>query len=291
MILLSIPMTNSRHPGKSLTALARRAARLPAPRDYYAGRRRPALDLPDNLLLFCRHSAAELHDGSLQPHFHHRWVLIVVLRGAGIVHLDGRGHALRPGMTLLVPPLRLHRYRRVTGGKIVWLFVTFDLPGRDKRAATPELGQLNPAARALTQELLAQWQHEAAGGAQLATTTALLLLTLRRQRSVRQPASSGLLERVNRWLADHRPEPVVLANLAADLGISTSHLRAVFREEHGLSLGRYVRETRCRQAAVLLKAGQLTVTEAAAELGFQSVYAFSRTFKRVLGQPPSSLRK
>lgn len=286
MILLPILMKKHRHK-RNLAEIARR---LPEPRNYYAGCRRPAVDLPDNLLVFCRRSETELHDGSLQPHFHHRWVLIVPLRGAGTVHLDGRAHALRPGMTLLVPPLRLHRYSRVDDGAIVWLFVTFDLTERDKRAAVAEISSLSAEARRWVARVLDLWRQPEAKGSELATTVALLLLALRRKRRSQRTATVRLLERVNQWLAMHRAEPVTLGDLARGLGMSASHLRAVFRQEHGLSLGRYVRETRCRQAAVLLRAGTLTVTAAAAALGFRSVYAFSRTFKRVLGVSPIAMR-
>jgi AraC-like DNA-binding protein/mannose-6-phosphate isomerase-like protein (cupin superfamily) len=292
MILLTIPMKNRRHESQSLSALARAVTRLPRPRDYYNGRRCPHLDLPDNLLLFCRHSATELHDGSLQPHFHHRWILALPLRGRATVQVDERQFPLQPGTALLVPPLRLHQYRNVSRGKIDWLFVTFELPDRDAQAVKPEPGRLSPNARAYLGEIIRLWQHgdsTAETRARLAVHTALLLLALRRESAAPAASPPALLDRVNRWITAHQREPFVLANLAVGIGLSGSYLRALFRQQFGLSLGRYVCETRCRLAALRLREGGLTVTEIAAACGFSSVYSFSRTFKRVIGVPPSVL--
>ena len=270
---------------------------MPAPADYYHGCRAPALPIPDNILLFCRHSAAELHDGSLQPHFHHRWVLVIPLAGAGTVLVDENQYPLRPGQTLLIPPLRLHRYRDVEGGKICWLYVTFEWPGVEAEAAVPELGVLSPAAQRHLKAVLPLWRarpSEPVAAAELAAETALLLLTVRRTppTAAALPAAPAaeLLHKINDWLQTHRAEPVVLARLARDIGCSESRLRALFRQHFGITLGRYVRETRCRQAALRLRDGGVTVTEVAAAFGFSSVYTFSRTFKRVLGFAPSTLR-
>ncbi len=280
-----------------LAALARAVRQLPTPADYYHGQRSPALPLPDNLLLFCRRSATELHDGSLQPHFHHRWVLLLPLSGAGTVLVDENQYRLRPGRTLLVSPLRLHRYCNVETGKICWLFVTFEWPGVDAAAAEPELGVLSPAAQRHLCAVLQLWQQRLTtpeSTAELVVQTALLLFTVRRPATItnetKTPPAAELLRKVNTWLNDHRKQPVVLAELARGLGWSESHLRAVFRQHFGISLGRYIRETRCRQAALQLRDGNLTVTEVAAACGFSSVYAFSRTFKRALGTAPSALR-
>lgn len=290
MIILPILMKINRHRHPSLPALAARAQRLPAPTNYYDGCRCPPLNLPDRVLLFCRHNAQELQDGSLQPHFHHRWVLMVALRGAGTVHVDGRRYRLGPGRTLLVPPLRLHRYERVDRGRIAWLFITFELPLDVQQPATPQPGRLTAESRARLRRILTPSPGNATTLTPLPVEVGLLLQSLARPTPTAPPPAPRLVERIQQWLLQHTSEPVTVAALARELAVSPSHLRAQFRQQYGMSLGRYLRETRCRLAAVLLKRGDRTVTETAAALGFQSVYAFSRTFKRILGMPPSALQ-
>ncbi|MEI6082688.1 MAG: AraC family transcriptional regulator [Verrucomicrobiota bacterium] len=291
-------MTRYRHNRKpTLPDLLRTIDRLVPPRDYSHGPPCPSFIVPDSIVLFCRRSVEELRDGSLQPHFHHRWVLVIPLQGRGRMVVDENDYPLRPGRTLLVPPLRLHQYRSITPGPIHWLFLTFELPTADAGAAPPQPGRLSLDGRRVLGEVLALWQPadlSSLRAARLAVLVALLLLSLRRVTPVPTvPAPAGpavVLRRINEWLHAHRDGPVHLAELARGIGCSESHLRAVFRQQFGLSLGRYVRETRCRSAALRLQEGRLTVTEAAAACGFTSVYTFSRTFKRVLGVPPSMMQ-
>lgn len=290
-------MKNRRLLESSVAAIAAAAARLDVPKDYFSGRRRPHVDVPDNILLFRRESATELKDGTLQPHFHHRWVLVSPLRGHGTVLVDGTSHFLRPGVMLLVPPLRLHRYEGVSRGKICWLFVTFELSAQDARSAKPVLGRLTRESRAILADALRAWNSgdgSAAASARLATQVALLLLALRRaagdEPESRVPgANQDLLARINNWLASHLESCARLGTMARALGVSESHLRALFRDRYGISLGRYARETRCRLAALQLQRGNRSITEVAAACGFGSVYSFSRTFKRVLGTTPSAI--
>lgn len=282
-----------------LRSLAADAAHLPVPDDYFVGRRRPPMEIPDNILLFGRASAAELRDGTLQPHFHHRWLLVAPLRGRGTALVDGASYPLAPGSILLIPPLRLHRYENVSRGAIRWLFVTFELPSGDARSVKPSLGRLTQESRAILGDIVARWNSgpsDAAASARLAAQLALLLLALRRAARVPAPSPDAagqatLAARIHEWLASHPDTPTRLAAIARSLGLSESHLRALFRRRYGISLGRYARETRCRLAALELQRGDRAIAEVAAACGFASIYSFSRTFKHVLGVTPGQMAR
>lgn len=73
-----------------------------------------------------------------------------------------------------------------------------------------------------------------------------------------------------------------------DLGYSTSHLRAVFNDKIGISLGRSVRETRLAQASMLLLTTKKSISTVAEETGFASLTAFSRAFSRRFGVAPKA---
>jgi len=68
---------------------------------------------------------------------------------------------------------------------------------------------------------------------------------------------------------------------------SKYHLEREFTKAFGTSLIAYRNRVRMEHAACLLK--EKAVTAVAEELGFSSVYVFSRAFKRHFGYPPSAV--
>jgi AraC-like DNA-binding protein len=99
------------------------------------------------------------------------------------------------------------------------------------------------------------------------------------------------LEKINRHVRSHLSAALTIAELADTLGYSVSHLRAVFRTRLGISLGRYIRESRLSEAAKLLQSSDLKISEVAEKSGFESLFAFSRAFKKAYGMPPKTYGK
>ncbi|MFZ1429286.1 MAG: AraC family transcriptional regulator [Geminicoccaceae bacterium] len=80
-----------------------------------------------------------------------------------------------------------------------------------------------------------------------------------------------------------------------NLAITARLSRSVFCERFamlvGMPPGRYLARWRMHLASTWLRSRRATVTEVAAKLGYESEAGFSRAFKRLLGTPPSALRK
>jgi AraC-like DNA-binding protein len=81
-----------------------------------------------------------------------------------------------------------------------------------------------------------------------------------------------------------------VADLAMEAAVSRSLLDGRFRDVLGLSPIRYVKEWRMRVAQDLLATTEVTVAAIARRVGYDSEEAFSRAFKRALGQSPSRWR-
>ena len=104
-------------------------------------------------------------------------------------------------------------------------------------------------------------------------------------------ARDVILEKINRFILDHLTESLTISDIARELGYSVSHLRAVFRDRLGVSLGRYMRESRLSEAAQLLQNSESNVSEIGERCGFESLYAFSRAFRKAYGIPPRAYRQ
>ncbi len=79
-----------------------------------------------------------------------------------------------------------------------------------------------------------------------------------------------------------------LQMLARELGISYSTFRRLFKAVTGRAPGDYFIEMKMNRARQLL--AKKSIQEVADQLGFESVYYFSRLFKSKLGKPPGFYR-
>lgn len=80
-------------------------------------------------------------------------------------------------------------------------------------------------------------------------------------------------------------------SLASAAGMSRSLFAERFTALMGQTPARYLLQWRIRLATVWIESQRMTVSEAAGRLGYASDAAFSRAFKRVMGSPPSDMRR
>lgn len=102
----------------------------------------------------------------------------------------------------------------------------------------------------------------------------------------RQPAFAGLLEQ----MIEHPGQAWTLESMAACAGLSRSAFFKRFSELAGQSPGQVLLALRMRQACQLLQAGH-TVEHVGAQVGYQSVAAFTRAFAKVVGVQPGAYRR
>lgn len=275
----------------------RAIAALPTPISLFSGLRiRDAL-APDNIILFKRTHTRALRPEGVSNNYHHRFELVVVLDRAGPMRVGNASHLLHPGEAMLIFPNQFHHYLDVAEGELEWLFVTFEL------ANGSTIGRLRDRPRVLDQSCLGTLrlivqQYLAEGPVDTLTMSHHLAELLRamtgmpridRARCDIRSADNArdvLLERINAFVRANLGRQLSLADLAVELGYSASYMRAVFRSRFGISLGRYIRESRLSLAAHLLQTTSLSITEIAARSGFDSLFAFSRAFKNAYGISP-----
>src|SRR5688572_377551 len=85
--------------------------------------------------------------------------------------------------------------------------------------------------------------------------------------------------------------PWTVESLASAAGMSRSLFAERFTALMGQTPARYLLQWRIRLATMWIESQRMTVSEAAGRLGYASDAAFSRAFKRVVGAPPSDMRK
>lgn len=265
------------------------------PEDYFTGIGKNQLPIPTDILLFLRTEKKKLQQEALQNRSHHRFVLCFNLGTEGHIHVDNLALPFNPGQALLILPYQFHHFSLLATMKLKWLFCTFELEPRTflepMRNRVVDVGE---GTQCVLEELLKAWH--ASRPEQLQAVLLQLLLALKRDRlqvgnDLPPEPEDNLLRAINRLMAGWRGRTVVVADLAEALSSSESRLRVLFKAAAGIPLGGYIQNYRLNRAMALLRNTELTIADVAEEAGFGSPQAFSRIFKKEIGQTPRSYRK
>ena len=90
-----------------------------------------------------------------------------------------------------------------------------------------------------------------------------------------------------KYIANNFTKPIKNEELASLCKISTVYFRKLFCEVFGISPINYVHELRIKKAMEMLRSDYSNITDIAFTLGYNSIYEFSKDFKKHTGVSPS----
>lgn len=251
---------------------------------------------------------------ALPPHQHGRAMEICLLvRGRQVYEVGGRRHVLTGGDVFVTFPGEVHGTGGAPEEKGVLYWLILELPP----VARPWLGLPREARGALQAALRGLPRRQFRGSwrlrAGLDGLTARLLrppepldavvlanevvaFLLELVRNAAQPAGggsgrAGALAPVLARIAAQVGEPLPLAALAAEAGLSLPRFKARFKAELGVPPAEYVQRARVAEAERRLRETDVSVTRLAHDLGFASSQYFATVMKRYTGRTPSALRR
>jgi AraC-like DNA-binding protein len=106
---------------------------------------------------------------------------------------------------------------------------------------------------------------------------------------IRRP---GLTEKVIQWLEDHIADPPDLNETAAAMNRSRSTISHVIKQHLGLSFKQLCILKRIQRfESIIALDPNLSIQEAAARVGYEDPFYFSRIYKKVRLAPPSTYIK
>lgn len=230
---------------------------------------------------------------SFIPHLHRHYEAAWLIEGELGLTVDGREQLMRPGDAALILPNQIHAYRSDARTR-VWISVFSGDQIHDANAAlsghVPAGNVFHPsdALRAYALERLIHEKTPCPGvRARLAALCAecleLLPLLPRPEHEADSPA-----HRLMQYASLHFREDVTLRDAAALLGYDPGYLSRCFHRLTGVNFRRFLNACRIDYARRLIRAGNISMTEAALESGFQSIRTFNRAFLEQTGAPPHS---
>lgn len=110
-----------------------------------------------------------------------------------------------------------------------------------------------------------------------------------RQKS--NPGLSAPIQTCCAYIAMHTGEKILAKDLASLVGYTEYYLTCKFKEETGLSMSEYIRNTKMERAKILLTSTQMSVQEISEALAFGTRNYFSRIFAQTVGCTPVEFRK
>ncbi|MDN3355454.1 helix-turn-helix domain-containing protein [Actinomadura sp. DC4] len=110
------------------------------------------------------------------------------------------------------------------------------------------------------------------------------------ERPVPEPHDTGTAP-VRAWALERLDRPITLAGLAAQAGMSVRTLSRRFREEVGVSPGRWLTRQRVELARQLLESSDLPVDQIARRAGFGTALSLRQHLHAALGVSPLAYRR
>lgn len=98
------------------------------------------------------------------------------------------------------------------------------------------------------------------------------------------------IRRALQYMAANYAQPLSIASVAAELGLSPNYFASLFRETVGLSFREQLNHIRIEEGKQLLLGTDAPLTEVALALGFPDQSCFCKAFKRIVGITPGKFR-
>jgi AraC-like DNA-binding protein len=223
-------------------------------------------------------------------HRHVVWELVLYREGHIEAPIGDEVFLTRPGLLLLTPPGVPHAERALTAYSNYFMTVAAleDYPW-PRSAQDDAVGSFGYVFRSLARE------HSRPESKRRSTMIALLMAQLdcilRDQTPGGLSAGERAVREAERLFEERFGEPVSIAAVAVEVGISGSALRAHFARQRGCSPAHALQKVRLRQAMALLSGSDLALDRVASACGFHSASHLSRQVKSATGLAPGKWRR
>lgn len=228
--------------------------------------------------------------------------LLYIVRGKGVFSNDGESYEINKGTIILLRPGKWHTYKPLKGAGWNEYFIGFsgELAARSIAMLFPEDRQVFDAG--LNRELVDLYQRavEVAATDRPAAQQLLCGIVMHmlgivnftvRNEALSKDRLDLIIEQAKIIMQENVLRNLDLDALAAQLNISYSWFRKIFRDYTGHPPAKYFMLLKLRRAQHMLANTQESIKEIAFALGFKSTEHFYTTFKRVTGSTPNAYRR
>ena len=242
----------------------------------------------------------------LGVHVHKTHELYYLAKGATKYLIDDEIYPVEPGNIVFIPKGHYHMTDNGEYENVERYLISFDddLFDSDTRVILDELSEHRLISISLSrieeiQSLFDRFKHYAAMDGEIGNAVrkihalAILSFICRHKREFTPEVSETdrIAHQVSEYISANYSDELSLSLLSRKFSISESHLSRKFKEVVGIGLNEYITFVRIMNAERLLSEGSLSITEVAAECGFNDPNYFSTVFKKIKGVTPLKFAK
>lgn len=232
---------------------------------------------------------------------HPMYELTYVDRGQLHCVVEGNGFLLKQGQMMLFSPNQWHMQYTDLDTNARFLTISFDLDCQSELPLSDRIIDLSSQEASLLSNLLRELESsDPFGFDYIRCDLKMLLLSVlrdsgRKKKRLKTPVAlrneNIIVSRTLQYIAEHVYDRLSVDTVSKEVGVSTSHLTALFHRQMGISPGEYIRRVKLEESKVLIREGRLNFSQIAAELNYSTIHHFSRQFKDNFGISPSEYSK
>lgn len=233
-----------------------------------------------NPVSFGSERCASLH--AFGPAVRTHWLLHYVVSGRGIYRREGREYPVRAGEIFVIRPYEETFYRADAERpwEYVWIGFTADFP-------LPEAFAQAVVSCPEANEIFARMRRCASYGNGRSAYLSSCLWSLAALLMESEPASEpDYVEKALHCIHSEYGTPLTVAGIAERLNLDRSYFSTLFSQTVGTPPGEYLRTYRLKKAAELMLLHCEKPSTAAASVGYEDLFHFSKSFKKHYGLSP-----
>lgn len=236
-------------------------------------------------------------------HMHSFTEIFFIFSGEGIFHTNEGDTPIRKGMIIINTPSVPHTEFSSEKHPLSYaLFsvddLTFTLQNAEQQKTfffdfSAQFDFLSQTFNRIEQEYTAKspfWQQ-----AILNEFNNFMLFLLRNTRLVTLPFDSSAkpnsLSQIHLYLRSRYQENITLDKLSELFFLNKYYIAHAFLKKYGIPIIKFLNTIRCTDAKQLLENTDLSITEIAINVGYNSSSHFTESYKKIIGETPAQTRK
>lgn len=241
-------------------------------------------------------------------HNHREFELLAILDGKAEIAINGEAFTAKAGDVIVVAPYMLHSITFFEKTNFSHKCLCFDLmliPDKELKEnfengsffISPVIPASDSNAEYLTQLIIKAFDaHELQkDGWELEVTGNMCMFfsVMKSEGYIKHtiPSETGMFHRIIGYIDKNYSLPITSYDISKEFFISESYFCRIFKAHFGYPFQKYLGMYRIEKSKSLLKASDISVSEVAVAVGFNSFSYFGKIFRELVGMTPTEFRK